>query len=145
MTGAEWALALTAFKELQSLLEKHKDKKGLGEIVGKVNEIQLQMSQLRTQYLELQLENERLRKPEDLSDRVTMRGSFVYLDGDFSKRFCEHCWYAKQNTIPLQGPFVGGVTIVALGGSGGRKKSVPKKADTYRCPQCGTNFRDTDI
>ncbi len=133
MTGAEFGLALTALKELKTLLEKNKDKAIVGEIFGRVNEIQIQLTELHSRHLEIQIDNERLKKSVDLSLRVTPKGSFVYLDGNFEKPFCEHCWYANAKTIPLIKDEEEDYSVETI--SPGTKRLNIYRA-TYECPAC---------
>lgn len=126
--AVEWGVVLSVLKIMKDLAEKYQDPKFNEAYI----DLQSKIIEIQEDHIRLTNENENLKKTQDLTNKVSFKRPYVYLEGD-TEPYCQKCFEGQGKLIHVD-------KIRNYGGSsrpdgrGGRIGSGSERG--RKCPAC---------
>ncbi len=99
MMAVEWSAILSLLKILKDYVEKSQDPKFNEAYM----DLQMKIIEIQEDYICLTSENEKLKKSQDQSKKVSFKRPYIYAEED-TEPHCQKCWEKDKQLIHVGNP-----------------------------------------
>ena len=95
----EWGAVLGGLKILKDIAEKNQDPKFNEAYL----DLQLKIMEIQEDYIRITGENDKLKKANELTSKVSFKRPYIFIEGDPEPR-CQKCWDKDKQLIHAGNP-----------------------------------------